>query len=138
MIQGGTGTRRLLLMLPRAMHPSLLTVFGTPVKPSPPQAAEEGPCNCLSWRGFTAGVPPLLLAGSAHGAKAWCNQQAFWRVRPGTWGPQLLAERLLFIMAAVRDHAALPRPATSQQARPCSGPWPMARHTASTNGRPAA
>lgn len=42
-------------------------------------ACEGGPCQCVSWRPFTAGVPPLLLAASARGAKAWCHQQAAWR-----------------------------------------------------------
>jgi len=45
------------------------------------EASEDGPCSCLAWRPFTAGVPPLLLAGSAEGAKAWCYQHASWRVR---------------------------------------------------------
>ncbi|KAI8471346.1 MAG: WD40-repeat-containing domain protein [Monoraphidium minutum] len=43
------------------------------------RACEEGPCRCVSWRGFTAGLPPLLLASAARGAKAWVYQQAFWR-----------------------------------------------------------
>jgi hypothetical protein len=48
---------------------------------APGQASESGPCTCLAWRPFTAGVPPLLLAGGGGGAKAWCHQQAAWRVR---------------------------------------------------------
>ncbi|GBF97495.1 hypothetical protein Rsub_10418 [Raphidocelis subcapitata] len=43
------------------------------------QANDAGPCACLAWRPFTAGVPPLLLAASARGAKAWCYHSAAWQ-----------------------------------------------------------
>lgn len=42
-------------------------------------AAPGGACHCVAWRPFTAGVPPLLLAGSEAGAKAWCFRQGAWR-----------------------------------------------------------
>ncbi|KAL0024840.1 hypothetical protein WJX79_004379 [Trebouxia sp. C0005] len=44
------------------------------------QASSSGPCNCISWRQHTPGLPPMLGVGTAQGAHVW-----FYRSTLGGW-----------------------------------------------------